>query len=113
MGKPWAELSSAERLDAILMAVDALDEERWGCATGNAIAYRVGIRHAMEYPRSGNHGSGNVARQMSHATRVTPGITALRNRGLLTFGRRSDGLSGTADHLTRAGEARVRELRSA
>jgi hypothetical protein len=112
MAKPWADLTSAERLDAILLAVDAL--ERAGRdATGNSIAYEVGKTHPMRYPRSGNHGRGNVARQMSHATRVTPGITALRNRGLLWLCSRMDGWSGSADVLTDAGEERVRQIRAA
>lgn len=110
MGRPWAELSSPERLDAILLAVHRLDEARWASATGNAIAAAVDSEHWMKRPRGGNHGTGNVLRAMSLATRVTPGITALRKRELLTFGSRSDGLSGTCDHLTTAGQARVREL---
>lgn len=109
--RPWANLTSNERLDAVLLAVAELNEES-SDATGNAIAYHVEARHPMAQPRHGNHGTGNVARAMSMATRVTPAITALRKRGLLTFWRRTDGLSGTADWLTEDGKKRVAELRA-
>lgn len=104
MGRPWAELSSAERKDAILLAVSRL---RYGDAFGNAIAYEVAREHPMQNPRHGNHSAGNVARAMALATRVTPGITALRRDGLLTFVTRRDGLTGSCDVLTAAGRERV------
>lgn len=110
-GTPWAELSSGARLEAIMLAVDELTAAGKD-ATGNAIACEVGRRHAMKQPRHGNHGRGNVARAMAPATRVTPGITALRNRGLLGLTSRMDGWSGSADVLTPAGREFVRELRA-
>jgi glycerate-2-kinase len=105
VGRPWAELSSAERLDAILLAVHELNAARHGTATAAAVAIQVGGEHRMEltqYSRTG--------RRMNDAVRVTPGITVLRKRGLLTWARRYDGLSGSADALTAAGFKRVREL---
>lgn len=113
-GKDWVDMTSAERLDAILLAVHEIAEGRGNGRDAHAahVAIVVGSSHAMPRPRSGNHGSGNVARQMSMATRVTPGITALRNRGLLTYAQRLDGWSGGCDILTTAGKARVRELLS-
>jgi broad specificity phosphatase PhoE len=112
MAKPWAELSSAERLDAILLAVHELDEASWGRAHAGAVAQKVGSTHPMDLAGWGKNGHSNGLRRMSLATRVTPGITALRRRGLLVYGERSDGMSGGCDHLTAAGQARVRELRS-
>lgn len=108
--KAWDELSSDERLDAVLWAVGELD---FGTATGNAVAYKVHSVHRMRATRYGNHGSGNVARAMSQATRVTPALTALRRRGLLTWCERRDGLSGSCDTPTTLGRERLRELRVA
>lgn len=108
MGRPWAELSSPERLDAILLAVHELDEARWGSAHAAVVAHKVSGVHAMEQIEFS--GRGNRGKVASAATRVTPGITALRRRGMLRYGQRSDGLSGGCDHLTTAGQARVREL---
>jgi hypothetical protein len=52
-GRPWAELSSAERLDAVLLAVAELGERRKD-ATGGAIAHHVHYgMHTMESPRHG------------------------------------------------------------
>jgi hypothetical protein len=111
--KPWAELSSAERMDAVLLAVAALEGEA-GAAPAASVAHHVQavMGHEMVPPRHGNHGRGNVARRMNDAVRVTPAITALRAKGLITFGRRPDGMSGTADRLTAQGRARVAELRN-
>lgn len=100
MGKPWDDLSSRERLDAIVLALHAIGGEGGSAAT---IAHVVGREHAMRYPRFSHHG-----KQLSTATRVTPGITALRKRGLIGMTRRPDGRSGTADSLTHLGYLRVR-----
>lgn len=110
-GKPWADLTSAERLDAVLLAVAAIENRDREDATGNTIAFEVNRTHRIEMPRHGNHGRGNVARRMSEATRVTPAITALRKRGLTRLVRRLDGRSGSSDILTPEGKARVRKLR--
>jgi hypothetical protein len=104
MSKPWSDLSSAERLDAILLAVHECEERG---ATAGYIAHAVAQRHPMANPRYSMRGRG---RQVSAATRVTPGITALRKRGLIGLAPRPDGLSGTADCLTPEGDTRVREL---
>lgn len=104
--KPWADLSSGERLDAIMLAVDAIQRKRtpWRDATASAIAIVIEREHAMERPHFRK-------RQMSTSVRVTPGITALRNRGLITYRERLSGDSGGCDVLTDAGERRVAELR--
>lgn len=94
----------------VLTAMGAMEmDERFGVSfTPNQIGYYMEV----PLPRSGNHGTGNVARQMAVATRVTPALTGLRSRGLVTFGRRPDGRSGTAYQLTDAGrEARDLILR--
>jgi hypothetical protein len=112
VGRPWAELSSAERLDAILLAVEELNDERWGSAHAAAVAMRVQREHEMELPRMGRNGRANGMKRPSMAVRVTPGITMLRRRGLLTYTSRSDGYSGGADCTTATGERRVAELRA-
>lgn len=105
---PWADLTSAQRLDAILLVVA---DARLGEATAGHIAMHM--PHPMDLAAYGRHGGGRpTMRRMSTATRVTPGITALRKRGLLDQVPRRDGLSGTADVLTKAGRERVQELRS-
>lgn len=111
MGAPWVELSSAERLDAVLLAVAELDDEERTAHAG-AVADRVNRRHGMDLAAMGRNGRCNGMRRMSTATRVTPAITALRNRGLLALTRRIDEMSGTADAPTREGWKRVRELRA-
>lgn len=102
MGKPWDDLSSRERLDAILLAVHKIAQGRDG-ATAAHIAQVVAGEHVMRYPRFSHNG-----KAMSTATRVTPGIIALRNRGLIGFAYRPGGRSGTADALTAKGWVRVR-----
>lgn len=106
--RTWVELSSAERLDAILLAVHAIERSR-GDATAGAIANHIGREHPMESPNYSRRGRG---RQVSTATRVTPGITVLRKRGLLQYRERMSGVSGGCDALTAAGSARVRDLRA-
>lgn len=111
MAKPWVDMSSAERLDAVLLAVHRVNDRDYGNAHGNAVAYEVmAMGHEMQPPRHGNHGHGNVARAMAPATRVTPALTALRNRGLLQAWGRMDGWSGSADYVTAKGQERVVEL---
>lgn len=104
----WADLSSAARMDAILLAVYDITSEGRGGATAAAIGQHVSSRHPMRSPRMSHNG-----KAMSLATRVTPGITALRGRGLLSWARRPGDRSGTADALTVAGRARVREIQTA
>lgn len=111
MPRPWKELTSAERMDAVLLAVAEV-AGREGGATASAVAVKVQEEHRFGETKRGNHGTGNTTRRMNDAVRVTPAITALRSRGLITFGERPDGLSGTADRLTAAGRERVRELRA-
>lgn len=108
MGRPWAELSSPERLDAVLLAVAELNEE-CSRASAGAVALRVSRDHEMEMAGWGKNARRNGLRRMSTATRVTPAITALRGkRGLLASGWDD----GPVDVLTVAGEERVRELRA-
>lgn len=101
--KPWADLSSAERLDAILVAMYLHEKRTDRGARAGRVALEVMRVHPMKMPRF----AGRPGRQMSEATRVTPGIVALRNRGLIASERGDDGLW---DRLTEAGLARVREL---
>lgn len=101
MGKPWDDLSSGERLDAILLALHTIGAEG---ASAAHIALVVAQEHVMRYPRLSHNG-----KAMSTATRVTPGIIALRKRGLIGLTRRPDGRSGSADSLTRLGYARIRQ----
>ena len=69
--------------------------------TPNSIAYAMGYRPGDA--KSANHGRGNTTRVMGPAVHVNTALTALRKRGLVTFGARPDGLSGTAYSLTEAG----------
>lgn len=104
--KPWADLTSAERLDAILIAVRDIESgrERWRDATASAIAMVIGKRHPMTLPHFRK-------RQASTSVRVIPGITALRNRGLLQYRERLSGMSGGCDALTDAGRAHLSKLK--
>lgn len=108
--KPWADLSSAERLDVVLLAVADLEMKGHTTSAG-AIALEVSGHHEMDLAGWGKNSTRNGLRRMSTATRVTPAITALRKRGLLTHCSRRDDLSGSADTLTIAGIRRVKELR--
>lgn len=105
MGKSWDDLSSRERLDAILLAVHDITTGPVAAsgATAAHTAIAVARHHTMRYPRLSHHG-----KAMSTATRVTPGIIALRNRGLIGFAYRPGGRTGTADALTAKGWVRVR-----
>lgn len=107
----WAELSSAERLDAVLLAIAELCDER-RTSHAAAVALRVSREHPMALADWGKAGRGNGLRRMSTATRVTPAIMGLRKRGLVVSERRLDGYSGGQDAPTEAGWARVRELRA-
>lgn len=107
---PWADLTSAQRLDVVLLAVDELEREGRD-ATASQVAMRINRTHQMEMAGWGNNSRRNGLRRMSTATRVTPAITALRNRGLVRMCRRTDGYSGSADMTTPEGDERVRELK--
>lgn len=112
MGEPWAELSPAERADAVLLAIDDLP---FGDGSAAHVAYAVDRVHLIKRPadkRGRGNGRGDGHRSMSLAVRVVPTIMALRKRGLLGGVSRRDGLSGGADALTDAGKARVAELRA-
>lgn len=108
----WESLSSDERLDEVLLAVaEIADESPQRVTSAGAIANRLGLRFSFR-PASGNHGTGNVARRMSDAVKVTPALMGLRKRGLTKAWSRQDDLSGTAEYLTDAGVERVRVLRA-
>lgn len=48
---------------------------------------------------------------MGDAQRVIGSLNGLVKRGLVTFGRRADGLTGTAYRLTETGRTAATELR--
>lgn len=108
MGRPWDSLTSAERLDAVLLAVGELADELKD-PTGSEIAYRVWLAHPIRRPRSG----GDPSLEMSDETRITPAMTALRRHGLIGTTSRTDGLSGSGDWPTERGRARIAELKRA
>lgn len=104
MLKLWENLTSEERLDAILRALDEKDR----ALSAAQVAHAVAQRHPMKLPTWGKNGHGNGLRRPSLAVRVTPGIIRLRERGLIVMTVRPDGRSGTADVITDAGRAYLR-----
>lgn len=78
-------------------------------ATANVIAYEIGFTRGQE----GDHKHARDGRRMAPAQRVIFSLTALRRLGLVDFGPRRDGLSGTAYRLTPEGEREDRGRRAA
>lgn len=95
----------AERQRKVLLILLAAEERGQWAMTANAIGYRVGA------PRS-RRVRGPWSGLQAPSQQVVPAIVGLRKRGLVTFGSRPGGLSGTADRLTDAGRAKARELRA-
>lgn len=98
-----AERPLTERMVAILRVL-AEESPR----TPNAIGYALGFRPA---PSQGGLGGGRGSGAGTGvAQRVNFPLTALRKRGLVGFGWRPDGLSGTAYSITSDGRAALAEL---
>lgn len=86
-----------DRMWLILEHLNAFDDHV--SRTPNQIGYAIGVE-----PRGGaqyrSRGPGSIiARQ----------LTSLRTRGLVWFGSRDDGLSGTAYHITDVGRAYLKK----
>lgn len=71
--------------------------------TGNEIGYALGLEGPMAY--KGWHGTA----KMGPAQRVIGCLNGLRARGLIDFGARPDGWSGTAYYITEAGRTALAE----
>lgn len=96
-----------ERQEAILLELLAA-----GALTPNSLAMRLGFDNAPS--KGGGLGSGRGSGAgTAPAQRVIGSLNGLRARGLVGFGRRDDGLAGTAYELTRAGYVEARALRAA
>lgn len=106
--RAWADLSSAERLDAVLRAYAETTElgtggyVRYG-GTPAAAAQWLGLTGPRRQ-RGPWSGFQNPAQRIIAATR------SLSDRGLLRLAPRRGGRSGTAYAPTEAGRARLREL---
>lgn len=90
-----------ERMEKILVVLLEADESM----TGNQIGHALGFSHGMHGDRHSRRG-----KRMGAANRVNFAVTALKRRGLVTYARRRDGLSGSATMLTEAGEAEARRI---
>ena len=84
----------AEVLRALLRANKPL--------TGNAIGTACGFRPGYNERTKSVHTT-HAGKVQGPAQRVIGALNALRKRGLIDFGSRSDGLSGTAYALTSKG----------
>lgn len=88
-----------ERMQQVIDAMRRLEAEhpRRTAFTPNEIADAVEPPLAMA--GYGNNSRKNGLRRMALATRITPALTSLRNQGVVEFGPRDDGYSGTAYYL--------------
>ena len=86
----------AEVLRALLRAPKPL--------TGNQIGTACGLRGGYNDRTKSVHTT-HAGKVQGPAQRVIGCLNALRKRGLIDFGSRSDGLSGTAYYLTPKGRA--------
>lgn len=103
----------SDKMKRVLLALLELEERHddYHGETANAIGHHCGYQAGMA--RSGNHGTGNVARTMGVAVHVTTALTALDDRGLVQLGSRRDELSGSAHRLTPEGRAEAEAARAA
>lgn len=69
------------------------------------VAIAAGFTSGQDGGRSGHDG-----RRMSEAQRVIRPMTVLESRGLIRWGRRTDGLSGSAYAITEAGRRALADL---
>lgn len=90
----------AEVLRALLLANRPL--------TGNAIGTACGFRGGYNERTKSVHTT-HAGKVQGPAQRVIGALNALRKRGLIDFGSRPDGLSGTAYALTSKGRAFCKE----
>lgn len=74
--------------------------------TPNTIGYRAGAKQVFGSGSGAGRGSGY--RAFGPAQQIIPVLTSLRKRGLIGFGYRPDGLSGSAYSLTDEGYALLR-----
>lgn len=91
---PEAMKPLTERMQKVLSMLANAEWPMTGNQLGRAIGYRLG-----QDPGKHSHNG----RAMGPAQRVIGSLTALRSRGLVDFGSRPDGLSGTAYSITKAG----------
>ena len=75
-----------------------------GAMTCNEIGYACGFTSGMAGGRISHNG-----KSMGPANRVNFAVTALERRGLVAFGHRRDGLSGSAYRITDAGRSALRD----
>lgn len=80
-----------ERMLGVLRVLAKADEPM----TCNAIGHALGFTHGMHDDRYSHNG-----KRMGAANRVNFAVSRLEHLGLVQFGRRPDGLSGTAYRIT-------------
>lgn len=106
MNAPAKPRPLSDKMKRVLLGMLELQEGGERSATPNNIGRQCGYDRGMAKP-------GRLARSSGEAIHVTTALTALRKRGLIAFGRRPDGLSGTAYGLTQLGEEEARKARAA
>lgn len=87
---------------SVLYAMRELGDDR----TPNEIGAQAG---AKPVTGGGRPGRGRGHRTFGNAQQIIPVLTSLRKRGLIEFGYRRDGRSGTAYSLTAAGRDLLRK----
>jgi len=100
MSEPDITPRMAEVLRALLRADKPL--------TGNAIGSACGFRGGYNERTKSVHTT-HAGKVQGPAQRVIGALNALRKRGLIDFGSRPDGLSGTAYSLTSKGREFCKE----
>ena len=96
MPKPKLQRKLTERMLSVLLVLDAADRP----LPPNTIATRLGF-HSGHLP--GKPQCNHAGRRMGPAQRVIFALNALTKRGLVRWGDRPDGLSGTAYEITGEG----------
>lgn len=99
-----AEPDITPRMADVLRALARTSQSLTGNQIGTACGFRPGSN-----PRTKSVHTTHAGKVQGPAQRVIGALNALRRRGLIDFGSRSDGYSGTAYFLTPKGRAFCRE----
>ena len=92
------------RMADVLRALLRADKPLTGNAIGTACGFRAGYNE-----RTKSDHTTHAGKVQGPAQRVIGALNTLRKRGLIDFGRRPDGLSGTAYTLTPKGRTFCRK----